>query len=265
LQDVGIDKEFDLVVFPEACFESGEYGKWNAEEHRKFIENARQCARDLKRYLCITLSTPKNDDNLKKGWNNSAHVFDPDGNLVAKHDKFDLCHGDEQKAYDFGEDPQCAMFEIDGVKLGVIICIDLYDVRVIRATYKSDIDVLLAPVYCGQGTKGVSLEEWRESASNQAATVYGQNFANLYSAKHLKKEFLSYRPKGELTMMVIDPPYGSIASGEDNRCSGITCAWQIRKGKVCKIERPNTEKSNLFFVDVDVRGNIVSTSTEQLN
>ena len=35
-----VDKEFDLIVFPEACFESGEYGKWNAEEHVKFIENA---------------------------------------------------------------------------------------------------------------------------------------------------------------------------------------------------------------------------------
>lgn len=103
-----------------------------------------QLAREQNCYICY--SFPRQNPNGKPFI--SADVVDPNGTRIATYDKWHICGiGDCSEAdyFDMGQGP-AAIFEVDGVKVGVAICYDLRFPEMMRTlTLDHQIDLLIHP------------------------------------------------------------------------------------------------------------------------
>ena len=83
--------------------------------------------------------------NLKSGKiHNTCFVFDRKGEVIAEYDKTHLFTPmSEHKHFQMGD--HLALFELDGVKCGVIICYDIRFPELIRTMALQGLDVLFVP------------------------------------------------------------------------------------------------------------------------
>ncbi|RHZ75250.1 hypothetical protein Glove_216g105 [Diversispora epigaea] len=123
-----------LIVLPE-CFNSP-YGTQYFDQYAEFIPNGEsvktlsEAAKEAKAYI-IGGSIPERDETTKKLYN-TCSVYDPEGNLIAKHRKVHLFDIDIPGRITFQEsktlDPGNSLthFDTEYGKIGVGIC---YDIR----------------------------------------------------------------------------------------------------------------------------------------
>ncbi|CAG8568293.1 1965_t:CDS:2 [Diversispora eburnea] len=123
-----------LIVLPE-CFNSP-YGTQYFDQYAEFIPNGEsiktlsEAAKETKAYI-IGGSIPERDETTKKLYN-TCTVYDPEGNLIAKHHKVHLFDIDIPGRITFQEsktlDPGNSLthFDTEYGKIGIGIC---YDIR----------------------------------------------------------------------------------------------------------------------------------------
>ena len=149
----------ELVVFPES-FVPG-YPDWvwrrspmsDGDWYNRFCSQAvdvdgsdldpiRDAARDAKVWVALGVT-----ERLRSGTlNNSVVYFDASGDVVARHRKL-IPTGAERLIWGNGQDEILTTVDVNGVRVGSLICWENYMPLARAAMYQRGVDVLLAPTW----------------------------------------------------------------------------------------------------------------------
>ncbi|MCP5073633.1 MAG: carbon-nitrogen hydrolase family protein [Rhodobacteraceae bacterium] len=141
------ERGLDLVVCPELFMSGYDVGEdlrqlaqpRDGEFAEKISELARVCG------TAIAYGYPEhNGDALY----NSAQVVSAEGQLLANHRKLMLPPGFEAEYFDAGN--KLTVFELAGLKFGLLICYDAEFPESVRACAQAGADVVLVPTALGQ-------------------------------------------------------------------------------------------------------------------
>lgn len=132
-----------LLVTPEA-FVSG-YGGMPDRIHARAEPSdgpsARRAAEIAARHdIAIVLGYPEAADGVVY---NAALCLGPDGDVVANHRKLGLSGTDEQATYAHGD--SITLFELDGHRIGVLVCYDVEFPELVRAGARAGATVFAVP------------------------------------------------------------------------------------------------------------------------
>ena len=120
-------------------------------------------------HLAIAWSWPERDGDLVRI---SAEIVDRDGTVVARHRKAHLYGADEASAYTPG-DGVPAVGEIDGVRVGLLVCYDVEFPEQVRLVALAGADLLVVPTALMEPYEAVSSLLVRARAyENQMAIAY---------------------------------------------------------------------------------------------
>jgi len=140
-------RDADLVHFPE-CALSGyggvdleDTGQINWERLRARTSSILGRARELKLWVLLGSTHPLSPPHKP---HNSVYVIDPDGRIADRYDKRFCTRGD-LKHYSPGG--HFVVFEVNGVRCGVLICYDLRFPELYREYVKLDIQLLFQSFY----------------------------------------------------------------------------------------------------------------------
>jgi nitrilase len=157
--DLGADLDADLVVFPES-FVPG-YPDWvwrrppmsDGDWYARLVANAvrvdsndldplRDAARDTGTTVAVGVTERSSSDTLY----NTVVYIDAAGEIAGRHRKL-VPTGAERLVWGNGNDHLLTVIDIDGVKVGSLICWENYMPLARVAMYERGIDVLLSPTW----------------------------------------------------------------------------------------------------------------------
>jgi predicted amidohydrolase len=135
-----------FILAPELCLTSYAYGR--ITEASKFTKKAIERLTDLSkdRTIGLTMTNKECEDYF-----NTFYIFHK-GKIIHKQSKIKLFTlNDENKYFTAGEEKDIKLFEIDGLKIGVLICFEL---RFIEYWQKlQGADIILIPAMWGDKRK----------------------------------------------------------------------------------------------------------------
>lgn len=158
----------DLIVLPELA--TMEYSKENFQRIDEFAEPlegefyARFAAFCREHEVAICYGTPRREGERTYI---SQVVIDRHGDYLTHYDKMHTAqYGDSHEFKYFTRGDQLAVFEIDGVRAGIIICYDMRFPELSRRLCRElNVDVILHPVAF---SKDLSYHSWRQFVTTRA-------------------------------------------------------------------------------------------------
>ena len=145
------DGSLDLILTPEysntpAEFPEGENLRFAEAHTAHLVETARAAARRCKAVVALSYCAP-----TPHGWRNTTRVFDAEGEAVGDYYKQQLVsseprvHGvDDSYTWSF-RPPE--IVEVDGIRLGFVICYDAYFEEYIEALGRRRPDIVLVSAF----------------------------------------------------------------------------------------------------------------------
>ncbi len=174
-----------IVHFPE-CALSGYGGAdiknindFNWEEIRLQTEQILTLAKELQVWVVLGTSHQLSDGNKP---HNSLYVINPEGEIVDRYDKR-FCTTGDLKYYTPGN--HFAVFEVNNVKCGLLICYDIRFPELFREYRKRDVDIIFHSFYNARMSKDNILPEIMPvTAQASAASNYFYMSLTNSSAKY---------------------------------------------------------------------------------
>ncbi|UCH63109.1 MAG: carbon-nitrogen hydrolase family protein [Fidelibacterota bacterium] len=137
----------DIVHFPE-CALSGygggdvkDFNKYDWKELKSETESIIVLAKELNIWVLLGSSHKLSDDNKP---HNSSYVISSNGQVIDRYDKR-FCTTGDLKYYTPGD--HFSVFEINGIKCGLLICYDLRFPEIFREYKKLDVNVIFHSFY----------------------------------------------------------------------------------------------------------------------
>ncbi|MEH6651520.1 MAG: carbon-nitrogen hydrolase family protein [Motiliproteus sp.] len=162
------DTPVDLVVLPELA--TMEYSTANFQQIDQFSEELRgetfdlfsSFCRENNVAVCYGLPRKEGDDTYI-----SQVALGRQGEYLTHYDKIHTCeYGDSSEFKYFKRGDHLAVFEVDGVRAGIIICYDIRFPELTRRLCREfDVDVILHPVAFAQD---ISSHSWQHFAVSRA-------------------------------------------------------------------------------------------------
>jgi omega-amidase len=133
----------DVIILPEMWNASYDLGKLKESADRDGCPSASQMSSLACKYGVNIIAGSISDFRNDKFYNTS-YVFNRQGDLIARYDKIHLFGLMNEERY-LSPGEERAVFKLDGVKCGLIICYDLRFPELIRALALDGIDILFVP------------------------------------------------------------------------------------------------------------------------
>lgn len=142
--DKACENKLDVVLLPEMWnttfnFESFEERADKEGQPTLNILSQKAIAHDVN--IIAGSIADKNEDNIY----NRSYVINREGDVIYAYDKIHLVHHAKEDVY-MKEGNNLEVFEIDGVKCGIIICYDLRFPELCRSLALKGAEVIFAPV-----------------------------------------------------------------------------------------------------------------------
>lgn len=203
------------------------YGLLHASAVEPGDETCRQIVQASKESGC-TVALGVQERNIEGSGGSlfdSVFLFTPDGGHVATHRKL-VPTGPERSVWAQGDGSTIGPFEVEGVRLGVLICWENYMPLARQANWSGGVDILLAPTFD-------SGEPWLSTMRHNAkeGRCYVMNCGNLLRLEDIpdtlpfKAKYLSDGPpflnKGDSCIV---EPSGEVIAGTLNGSEGIVYA-----------------------------------------
>lgn len=130
----------DVIVLPE-LFSTGFFPKDIKNHADKNGEKTKEILGNLAKNLSVNIVAGSIINEKNGKFYNTSFTFNRSGNLVSEYSKTHLfTHANEDSYFSFGEN--LSVFELDGVKCGIIICYDLRFAELIRILALKGVEVL---------------------------------------------------------------------------------------------------------------------------
>lgn len=168
----------DVVHFPEAClggYAGGDFKTWvnyNWRGLRSAEEDLLQAARDLKIGIVYGTNHRVSGSDIR----NTLIYVSGKGKRVARYDKR-FCTGNDLKFYTSGR--RCAIFDINGLRCGLLICYDVRFPELYRAYKRLETQVMFHSFYNARAERAnIHTTIMRPTLQDRAATNYMYISAN---------------------------------------------------------------------------------------
>lgn len=130
----------DVIVLPE-LFSTGFFPKDIKNHADKNGEKTKELMSNLAKNLSVNIVAGSVINEKNGKFYNSSFVFDRSGNLINEYSKIHLfTYMKEEESFSFGD--KISVFELDGVKCGIIICYDLRFAELVRLIALKGIELL---------------------------------------------------------------------------------------------------------------------------
>ena len=200
----------DIAVLPEmfSCPYNGKY--FHAFAAKGHEDSCRRMAEWARKYhlLLVGGSVPESADGLLY---NTGFVYDPDGNLLARHRKVHLFDVDLpgmrfHESHTFTPGSEVTVFDTDFGRMGVAICFDVRFPELFRAMARRGAELICLPAQFNMTTGPA---HWESTLRTRAV----DNEVFFVAASAARYEGFSYECWGH--SMIIDPYGTALASADE--------------------------------------------------
>lgn len=166
-------KGADIAHFPEAALsgyagvDHGSLEEFPWDVQRDELESILGLARELEQWVVLGAAHRLSGDNKP---HNSLYVIHPEGKIVERYDKR-FCTSGDLRYYSPGD--HFSVFEVNGVKCGLLICYDIRFPEVFRQYHLREVELIFHSFYNARQKEGaIHPKIMPPTAQARAATNY---------------------------------------------------------------------------------------------